>query len=157
MPVSLLAILDTPSTPTESAAVRARAIDGLLCGLLAVVMAVVAGCGNGDQAVCGGSPLKGSVDLPIHWPALSKLTYTKQQKNPPNYVVDGYFNDGLRAAYDEWKMALEAEGFTILSDELGDHDSEISWKTEGISGRLAIHQACRSSRRVWIHITERTA
>jgi hypothetical protein len=129
----------------------------LLCGLLAAVTVVLAGCGSSNEAVCGGSPLKESVDLPIHWPQLNKVMYTKQEKNPPNFVLDGYFKDGLRAAHNAWKKALEAEGFTILSDELSDHDSEISWKTEGISGRLAIHQACGSSRRVWIHITSRTA
>jgi hypothetical protein len=128
-----------------------------LCGLLSAVTVVLAGCGSSNEAVCGGSPMKESVDLPIHWPSLNKLTYTKQEKNPPNFVVDGYFNDGLRAAHDQWKKALQAEGFTIRSDELGDHDSELSWRGEASSGQVAIHQACGSSRRVWIHITSRTA
>ena len=119
-------------------------------------MVVLAGCGNTDKAVCGGSPLKASVDLPIHWPEFDEVTYTKQEKHPPTYVVDGYFDDGLRAAYDEWSKALETQGFTIVSEEAGDREAAISWKSDAISGRVTIRKACGSARRVWIHITNRT-
>ena len=127
----------------------------LLCGFLVGF----AGCGSGRKAVCGGSPLKAAVDLPIHWPefANGKLTYTRQDTSSQTIAVDGYFKDNVENAHDAWRKGLQAEGFTILSDVLREHDSEISWRGEASSGRVAIRQACGPGRRVWIHITNRPA
>ena len=137
--------------PDERSPFRARS---LLCGLLVGF----AGCGSGRKAVCGGSRLKAPVDLPIHWPefANGKLTYTRQDTSSRTIAVDGYFDDNFERAHDEWRKGLEAEGFTIRSDVVREHDAEIAWKGEASSGRVEIRQACGPAR-VWIHITNRPA
>jgi hypothetical protein len=144
------------------------------CALLAAVVVVLAGCGGGGEkegetetpsaaakAACNGAALADTskLQLPPSWPQLEadKMTYTKQEKEGPTVVIEGYFNGDVKEAHDEWKKELEGSGYKILFDELEDHDSEVSWSGEGRSGQVALREECGSRDKVWVHITNRPA
>jgi len=139
--------------------------------LAAVVLAVATGCGGGGEsgdeeggelnqqavAACTGSALSETPDLPASFPMVENVTYTKQSKQGPTTVVEGYFEGSLQDAYDQYKKELEAAGFKILFDEIEDHDSEISWEGEGRSGQVALREECGSDDKIYVHITNRPA
>jgi hypothetical protein len=137
-----------------------------------VVMAMaMAGCGSGKksssttelneeaQAACTGTPLGAAPKLPASFPQIEadKLTYTKQSTLGPTNVVEGYFDGDVKAAHDEFRKELKGAGFSILFDELEDHDSEISWQGEGRTGQVAMREECGSSDRTYVHITNRAS
>jgi hypothetical protein len=136
---------------------------------LAVLLA--AGCG-GDKdeseggalnkqalAACNGTALAEAPNLPPSWPQIEtdKVTYTKQETKGPTTIVEGYFNEDIKEAHDEWKKELEASGYKILFDELEEHDSEVSWQGEGRSGQVALREECGSADKIYVHITNRPA
>jgi len=113
---------------------------------------------SGDvQPACTRSALAASPDLPKGWPDLSDVTYTLQTKQGPTTVVEGYFAGSLQTAYDDFKRELESSGFTILFDEIEDHDSEVSWKGNGRSGQVALREECGSGDKIFVHVTNRPA
>lgn len=133
---------------------------------------ILAGCGGGDkkkseesdlgksaQAACTGKPLTAAPNLPASFPQIEqdKLTYTQQAKQGPTDVVEGYFNGDVKEAHDEFEKELKGAQFTILFDELEDHDSEISWKGEGRTGQVALREECGDSDKTYVHITNRPA
>jgi hypothetical protein len=61
----------------------------------------------------------------------------------------------VKTAHDEVKAAFERVGYTILFDELEEHDSEVSWKGQGRSGQVALREECGDSGRTFVHITNR--
>jgi hypothetical protein len=141
--------------------------------LLAATLAV-AGCGgkkeaekdadagppNGQvQAACSGSPLSAAPKLPPSFPQIEadKLTYTKQTTAGPTEVVEGYFHGDVKEAHDEFEKELKGAGFTILFNELEEHDSEISWKGEGRTGQVAMREECGDADKTYVHITNRPA
>jgi hypothetical protein len=144
------------------------------CASLAAVVVVLAGCGGGGEkngeteqpsaaakAACNGAALADTskLELPPSWPQIEadKMTYTKQEKEGPTVVIEGYFNGDVKEAHDEWKKQLQASGYKILFDELEDHDSEVSWSGEGRTGQVAIREQCGEGDKVYLHITNRPA
>ena len=132
---------------------------------------MVAGCGGGKkeadqgelskevQAACSGSALSAAPKLPPTFPQIEqeKLTYTKQSTVGPTDVVEGYFNGDVKDAHEEFEKELKAAGYSILFNELEDHDSEISWQGEGRTGQVAMREECGSSDKTYVHITNRPA
>jgi hypothetical protein len=147
----------------------------LRLSLLAVVATVgvtAAGCGGGDekkseesdlgreaQAACTGKPLTAAPKLPASFPMIEadKLTYTRQSTHGPTNVVEGYFNGDVEEAHEEFLNELKGAQFTILFNELEDHDSEISWQGEGRTGQVALREECGSGDKTYVHITNRAA
>jgi hypothetical protein len=142
--------------------------------LLSILCAVaLAGCGGGEkkaeregeplfketQAVCTGSPLSTAPKLPPSFPQIEedKLTYTKQETVGPTEVVEGYFHGDVKEAHEEFEKELKGAGFTILFNELEEHDSEISWKGEGRTGQVAMREECGDADKTYVHITNRPA
>jgi hypothetical protein len=137
------------------------ALIALALGLL------MAGCGGGEKkgeesersgetkAACTGSALPAAPKLPASFPQIEqeKLTYTRQSTHGPTNVVEGYFNGDVEDAHDEFEKELEGAGFTILFDELEEHDSEISWKGEGRTGQVALREECRDADKTYVRIT----
>jgi hypothetical protein len=110
------------------------------------------------QEVCNGSPLTTTPNLPPSFPQIEaeKLTYTKQSKEGPTDVIEGYFNGSVTDAHEEFEKELKASGYTILFNELeAPHDSEISWKGEGRTGQVAMRAECEDKSKTYIHITNR--
>jgi hypothetical protein len=140
----------------------------LLLGAVAL-----AGCGGGEkksereseplskeaQAACTGSPLSAAPKLPPSFPQIEadKLTYTKQETVGPTNVIEGWFHGDVKEAHEEFEKELEGAGFTILFDELEEHDSEISWKGEGRTGQVAMREECGDADKTYVHITNRPA
>jgi hypothetical protein len=132
---------------------------------------MLAGCGGGGkksqendlgkaaQAACTGTAITGQPKLPASFPQIEadKLTYTRQSTEGPTNVVEGFFNGDVKAAHDEFQKELKGAGFTILFNELEDHDSEISWKGEGRTGQVAMREECGSADKTYVHITNRPA
>ena len=132
---------------------------------------LVAGCGGGEKkseeselgqeakAACTGSALSAAPKLPASFPQIEedKLTYTRQSTQGPTNVVEGYFNGDVKEAHDEFEKELKGAGFTILFNELEDHDSEISWKGEGRTGQVALREECGESDKTYVRITNRPA
>jgi hypothetical protein len=134
---------------------------------------IVAGCGGGNkkststesdlgkkaQAACTGSALTAAPKLPASFPQIEadKLTYTQQSTQGPTNVVEGYFNGDVKEAHDEFEKELKGAGYSILFNELEDHDSEISWKGEGRTGQVAMREECGTAGKTYVHITNRAA
>jgi predicted outer membrane protein len=140
--------------------------------LLALALGLlVAGCGGGKnesertelgqeaKAACTGSPLAAAPKLPASFPQIEadKLAYTRQSTQGPTNVVEGYFNGDVEEAHDEFEKELKGAGFTILFNELEEHDSEISWQGEGRTGQVALREECGDSDKTYVHITNRPA
>jgi hypothetical protein len=140
--------------------------------LVAVLALFAGGCGgsgdkkSGDsdleqtvQAACNGKAITSTPKLPASFPRIEqeKLTYTKQSTVGPTNVVEGYFHGDVKEAHGEFHKELEGAGFTILFDELEDHDSEISWRGEGRTGQVALREECGDANKTYVHITNRAA
>jgi hypothetical protein len=83
------------------------------------------------------------------------VTYTKQETQGPSDVVEGYYEGDVKDAYEDYKSALEDANYTILFDELEEHDSEVSWKNDGRSGQVALREECGEDGKTYVHITNR--
>jgi hypothetical protein len=139
----------------------------VLLGVLVIGLATA--CGGSDnggeeselsdeaQAACTGDPLSEAPTLPQGWPDMGEVTFTKQETQGPTEVVEGYFDGDIEAAHDDFKRELEAAGFTILFDELEEHDSEVSWKGEGRSGQVGLRDECGDSDKIYVKVTNRPA
>jgi hypothetical protein len=132
--------------------------------LVGVIVLALAGCGGdkkgeeGDgeaQAACTGSALSAVPKLPANFPTFDSVTYTQQSTQGPTEIVEGYYEGDVAAAHDEVKAALERARFTVLFDELEEHDSEVSWKGQGRSGQVALRDECGDADRTFVHITNR--
>jgi hypothetical protein len=134
--------------------------------LLGVLVLALAGCGGDNkneesegggevEAACTGSPLSEAPKLPAKFPTFDSVTYTQQSTQGPTDIVEGYYEGDVEGAHDEVKAALEGAGFTVLFDELEEHDSEVSWKGQGRSGQVALREECGDSERTFVHITNR--
>ena len=129
---------------------------------------LLVGCGGGDgknegelnqeaEAACSGSELTDEPKLPAGWPDMGEVTFTQQKTQGPTDVIEGYFDGDIEAAHDDFKRELETAGFTILFDELEEHDSEVSWKGEGRSGQVALREECGDSDKIYVKVTNRPA
>jgi ABC-type glycerol-3-phosphate transport system substrate-binding protein len=136
-------------------------------GALALLLA---GCGGSDsegegegelskeaESACSGSELSDAPKLPASWPDMGEVTFTQQSTQGPTEVIEGYFDGDIEAAHDDFKRELESAGFTILFDELEEHDSEVAWKGEGRSGQVALREECGSSDKIYVKVTNRPA
>ena len=94
-------------------------------------------------------------NLPSKFPTFDSVTYTRQSTQGPTEIVEGYYEGDVTGAHDEVKAALDDAGFTVLFDELEEHDSEVSWKGQGRSGQVALARGVRRRRRTFVHITNR--
>ena len=143
-----------------------------LCALVAALALAIAGCGGGGEkkgesepsgeqakAACTGEALAATeqLKLPPSFPQIENVTYTRQETEGPTDVVEGYFMGSVKDAHDEYKKELEGAGYTILFDELEEHDSEVSWKGEGRTGQVALREECGEGDKIYIHITNRPA
>jgi len=132
---------------------------------LGLMVVVLAGCEKkstqtestgATEAACTGTALTAAPNLPSRFPTLTSVTYTKASTQGPTEIVEGYYSGDVKAAHDEFKSAFEGAGYTVLFDELEDHDSEVSWKGQGRSGQVALREDCGSgSNRTFVHITNR--
>jgi ABC-type glycerol-3-phosphate transport system substrate-binding protein len=139
----------------------------LVC-VLAAVGLVLAGCGgsSGDKsseaanpqakAACDGTALSATPNLPASFPMVENTTLTKQSKQGPTDVVEGYWKGELKEAHDEYVKEFKAAGYKVLFEELEDHDSEVSWSGEGRSGQVALRDDCGGGK-IYVHITNRPA
>ena len=138
--------------------------------LVAATALTAAGCGGEKkseeselgreaQAACTGSRLSDEPKLPPSFPQIEqeKLTYTKQETRGPTEVVEGYFSGDVAEAHEEFEKELEGAGFSILFNELEEHDSEISWKGEGRTGQVAMREECGDADKTYVRITNRPA
>lgn len=106
-------------------------------------------------AACKGSELSETPKLPANFPQPDKVTYTHQESQGPSEVVEGYYDGDVKNAYQDYKSALEGANYTILFDELEEHDSELSWKNDGRSGQIALREECGEEGKTYVHITNR--
>jgi len=137
------------------------------CAVLAVFALLLAACGGGGddessgelnkeaEAACTGSALSDAPELPTGWPDMGEVTFTQQSDQGPTQITEGYFDGDIEAAHDDFKRELEAAGFTILFDEIEEHDSEVSWKGQGRSGQVALRQECGDDDKIYVKVTNR--
>src|SRR6266550_1377193 len=55
--------------------------------------------------------------LPSKFPSPSLVVYAKTSKAGPSTIINAYFKDDLPGAYDAYKSAFEAAGFTLTKAE----------------------------------------
>lgn len=138
----------------------------LFVGLILVALAGCGGDENGEEeselgvtakAACTGSALADAPDLPTGFPKVDGATYTQQRTQGPTEVIEGYYEGGIQEAHDAYKSAFEQAGYTVLFDEVEEHDSEVSWKGQGRSGQVALRDECGEDDRIYLKITNRPA
>jgi ABC-type oligopeptide transport system substrate-binding subunit len=142
-------------------------VSALLTGFAAVALVACGGDKNSSEeegpiskaveAACNGSALSESPKLPANFPKPDKVTYTHQEEQGPTDVVEGYYEGDVADAYNDYKSAFESANYTILFDELEEHDSEVSWKNDGRSGQVALREECGEDGKTYVHITNRPA
>ena len=131
-----------------------------------LIVVALAGCGgdkksaNGDsneeiQPACAAAALSAAPNLPSKFPMFDGVTYTTESTQGPTEIVEGYYEGDVAAAHDEVKAAFERAGYTILFDELEEHDSEVSWKGQGRSGQVGLREECGDADRTFVRITNR--
>jgi hypothetical protein len=134
-------------------------------GLLILTVALgLAACGGGkseeeggnEAIACSGSPLP-SVELPAGFPKPGGVVYTRTETAGPTEIVNGYYEGGLRDAYDGYKDGFESAGYDVLFDEIEEHDSEVSYSGGGRTGQVALRDECEEEGRIAVHITSRPA
>ena len=134
--------------------------------LVGVIVLALAGCGGdskseesegggGTEAACTGSPLSAAPNLPAKFPKFDSVIYTQQSKQGPTDIVEGYYEGDVEGAHAEVKAALERAGFTVLFDELEEHDSEVSWRGQRRTGQVGLREECGDADRTYIRITNR--
>ena len=88
---------------------------------------------------------------------VENTTLTKQSKQGPTEVVEGYWKGDLKEAHDEYLKEFKAAGYKVLFEELEDpNDSEVSWQGEGRTGQVALRNDCGGGK-IYVHITNRPA
>jgi len=142
----------------------------MLLGLALILTVSLAACGGGGSdegeegeseisevasEACTGTALTDTVKLPTGFPKPDAVTYVKQSEAGPSTVVDGRYDGSLDDAYDDYQAAVETAGYDVLFDEKEDHDAEISYKTDGSSGQIALREECGDSDKTYVHITNR--
>ncbi len=116
--------------------------------------------GGGGTETCSGSPVPaGQLQLPEGFPTPDGVTFTESEMEGPSGVADGYFEGDVKDAHDEWKAAFTDANYTVVSDELEEHDSEVNYESaDGSStGQVALREECKESGRTAVHITDRPA
>jgi hypothetical protein len=100
-------------------------------------------------------PLK----LPEGFPQVieDKLLFTRQHTEGPTEVVEGYFRGSLEEAHKDFEEEVDHAGFVVLSNELEEDDSEVSWSGKGRSGRVALRRECPTPDKIYVRITNRPA
>jgi hypothetical protein len=146
--------------------VNASRISSLGLGAVVISLLLFAGCGGVEktdaadeeapQAACTG-PALSTANLPSKFPTFDSATYTRQARQGPTILVEGYYDGDVKEAHDEVKAALDDAGFVILFDELEEHDSEVSWKGQGRSGQVGMRDECGDPDKTYIRISNRPA
>lgn len=109
------------------------------------------------QAICDGSAMSGSPTLPANFPTPDGTTYVKQSTAGPTQIVDGTFAGGIDEGYSAYQEAVKDAGYDILFNEKEEDDAEISYKSEGTTGQIALRAECDSEDKIIVHITNRPA
>jgi hypothetical protein len=139
-----------------------------LAALLGTVALMLAACGGGGgdegseeeseanraTVACEGSAIS-DTGLPAGFPTVDGVTLTKSSDAGPSHVVDGFYEGELQDAYDGYKDGFEQAGYTVVFDEIEDHDSEISYEGDGRTGQVALREDCEEEGRLTVHITNR--
>jgi hypothetical protein len=141
-----------------------------LVGGLTVVLAIAAlsGCGKSEAekeaesggrgpVTCEGDAMSGAPQLPAGFPGVGSITFVSSSKDGPTTVADGYSRSDLKAMHDGYVSGFESAGYSVLFEELEDHDSEVSYKTkdQSKSGQVALRECDNGNTSV--HITIRPA
>jgi ABC-type glycerol-3-phosphate transport system substrate-binding protein len=136
-----------------------------LAALAGVLVLGLAACGGGGDSeeesagerpavACDGTAIS-DTGLPASFPGVSGVTFTATTESGPSQVVDGYYEGELQDAYDGYKNAFETAGYSILFDEIEDHDSEVSYEGDGRTGQVALRENCEEDGRISVHVTSR--
>jgi hypothetical protein len=136
-----------------------------LVPLLGALVALASACGGDDppaatqRAVvqCEGTPVE--ADLPVDFPKVAGVTYTKSTSAGRSKVVDGYYEGRLEDAYRKFKTALRAAGYAVIFDEIEAQDSEVAYSGGDLdrSGFVALREDCAQSGKISVRITNRPA
>jgi hypothetical protein len=137
---------------------------------LAVVLALgaLSGCGKSEAEkeaesggrgplTCEGGAMSAAPQLPAGFPNVGSITFVSDSKEGPTTVVDGYSKSDLKAMHDGYVSGFESAGYSVLFEELEDHDSEVSYKTKdgSKSGQVALREC--DNDHTSVHITIRPA
>jgi hypothetical protein len=138
--------------------IRRFVIAGVGVGLL------LAGCGKGGsetQARASGdcaapSPALAQLPaLPDKFPVPDKVTFTSTKMAGPSTIVEGYWDGDLTDAFNGWKAAFPAAGYTVTREEQEAADAEVNFDGSSTNGQVKLETEC--SARTHVKITIRPA
>jgi hypothetical protein len=133
----------------------------LLLPLLALLVVVLAGCGDDDRekaALTKACPaarpaMKSTPTLPGDFPNVRGITYTGVGKDGPTTVATGYVAQDLDAAHAAYSKAVKgAAGYNVTKDEQDAADAEVNFRGGGNSGQVKLLQTCKNRTQVTITI-----
>jgi hypothetical protein len=138
----------------------------LFVGLMIALVASLAACGGEDKdkdkesagrgpLTCSGSAMSGQPSVPAGFPSVGSITWVKTGTSGPTKTSDGFSSDSLESMHDNFVSAFEDAGWSVLFEELEDHDSEVSYKTKDGSreGQVAL-RSCDNGK-TSVHVTNR--
>jgi hypothetical protein len=110
---------------------------------------------EGEKAPCKADATSEATGLPDSFPLPDGVTITKVEKDGPTTVLEGYWAVDLDEAYDEYGIAVEKAGYTVLAKEHEAHDAEINYKGAKRQGQIALRETCSESETTRVRITNR--
>ncbi|MFL5796723.1 MAG: hypothetical protein ACJ77A_02175 [Actinomycetota bacterium] len=139
-------------------------------GMVVVLLLVLTACGGGEKdkgesegggtAACDGSAIAtAQLKIPKDFPTPDGVTFTDSNTEGPSRIAGGYFAGDLKDAHDQWKSAFETAGWTVLADELDEHDSEVNYQPadQSSTGQVKLGDDCKESGRTAVDVTDRPA
>jgi len=133
----------------------------LMLGLAAAIL--LSGCGNkgetsSDVGASGDCPAPSPAlaqlpTLPEKFPVPDKVTFTETKMAGPSTIVEGYWDGDLTDAFNAWKAAFPAAGYTVTREEQESADAEVNFDGSGSNGQVKLETEC--SARTTVKITIR--
>lgn len=131
----------------------------LMLGLATAIL--LSGCGKGgssaEPTASGDCPAPSPAlaqlpTLPDKFPVPDKVTFTETKMAGPSTIVDGYWDGDLTDAFNGWKEAFPAAGYTVTREEQETADAEVNFDGSGSNGQVKLETECSARTHVKITI-----
>ncbi len=141
----------------------------LWLGLTIALVASLAACGGGGDGdkqsesagrgplTCDGSAMSGQPSLPAGFHDVGSITWVHTGTSGPTKTSDGFSSHSIESMHDDYVQAFQGAGWSVLFEELEQHDSEVSYKTKDGTreGQVALREC--DNGKTSVHVTNRAS